>query len=107
MTNSQAVYAVCLDIYSVSDSIWIGGLIYKLETLGLRGKLGRWIANYLSVLSIRVCGSLCTPILAVQRRHAPGKYPLLFSVHDFPARHLRDSGDWHLPPDLCRRHPPV
>lgn len=39
--SRQAAFAVCLDILSAYDYVWIDGLIHKLAHLGVRCKISR------------------------------------------------------------------
>ena len=43
-----------LDISKAFDRVWHAGLIYKLEKIGVRGKLLRWLTSYLFKRSQRV-----------------------------------------------------
>ncbi|GBL88086.1 hypothetical protein AVEN_133734-1 [Araneus ventricosus] len=43
----QDVDCVSLDIASAYDSVWPDGLVYKLVSLGINGRMALWIQNFL------------------------------------------------------------
>lgn len=48
LDNSNEVRAVFLDMSKAFDKVWHRGLLSKLASQGIRGKLLHWIKNYLS-----------------------------------------------------------
>ena len=52
--NGKQVRAVFLDISKAFDRVWIQGLLSKLHANGIRGKLLRWIKQYLTNRKQRV-----------------------------------------------------
>ena len=46
--DGDEVQAVFLDFSKAFDSVWHEGLVYKLGTMGIRGKLLSWFTSYLS-----------------------------------------------------------
>lgn len=46
--HHKFVFAVCMDIKSAYDSVWRDGLVYKMVSLGVVGKIALWIQCYLS-----------------------------------------------------------
>ena len=48
LEDNQKIAAVFLDISKAFDRVWHAGLIHKLKKIGVRGKLLKWLASYLS-----------------------------------------------------------
>jgi len=48
------VSAAFLDIKSAFDSVWIPGLLWKLNRVGIRGRILLWLRSFLTERSIRV-----------------------------------------------------
>jgi hypothetical protein len=42
------------DVSKAFDSVWIGGLLLKLEIYGIKGDLLMWLKSYLT-LRVRIC----------------------------------------------------
>lgn len=60
LASKKISLVIYLDLKSAFDRVWCQGLVYKLAKLGLRGKLLRWIENYLKnrKLQVRVNGQI-------------------------------------------------
>jgi len=54
LDNGDKIAAVFLDVAKAFDSVWHEGLLFKLERMGIRGKLLNWFRSYLSGRSQRV-----------------------------------------------------
>ena len=52
--EGKEVRVVCCDISKAFDRVWHKGLLYKLESIGIRGSLLSWVKNYLSERKQRV-----------------------------------------------------
>ena len=52
--DGRQIRAVFLDISKAFDRVWIRGLLSKLNANGIRGKLLRWIMDYLTNREQRV-----------------------------------------------------
>ena len=54
LIKKKDVRIVFCDINKAFDSVWHDGLIYKLEAMGIRGKLLSWFTSYLKNRQQRV-----------------------------------------------------
>lgn len=54
LDDGKEVRAVFCDISKAFDRVWHKGLIYKLSSIGIKGKLLHWFSNYLSNRKQRV-----------------------------------------------------
>ena len=54
LDEGKKIASVFLDISKAFDKVWHEGLLYKLEKIGIRGKLLKWVRSYLSGRSQRV-----------------------------------------------------
>ena len=82
--KGKEVRMVFLDISRDFDKVWHKGLLYKLESLGVRGSLLKWFESYLSNRKQRVVvdgqtSSWCTIEAGVPRGSVLG--PLLFLIY--------------------------
>ena len=48
LDNGDELLAVFLDFKKAFDKVWHKGLTYKLDNIGIRGSLLKWLTNYLS-----------------------------------------------------------
>ena len=46
--NREHTAALFIDVEKAYDSVWRDGLMYKLHRLGIRGRVWRWIKNFLN-----------------------------------------------------------
>ena len=54
LDDGKKIAAVFLDVSKAFDSVWHDDLLFKLEKIGIRGKLLNWFHSYLSGRSQRV-----------------------------------------------------
>lgn len=47
ITNKKYTYAIFLDMNKAFDQVWRRGLLYKLDKMGIKGKLYSYIRNFL------------------------------------------------------------
>uniref|UniRef100_A0A3Q3AL86 Reverse transcriptase domain-containing protein n=1 Tax=Kryptolebias marmoratus TaxID=37003 RepID=A0A3Q3AL86_KRYMA len=52
--NKESVVAIFLDVEKAYDMLWREGLLIKIKQLGIKGKIYRWIRNFLTERSISV-----------------------------------------------------
>ena len=70
-TNKESTLAVFLDLEKAYDMLWPTAVIIKLQSLGIDGRMTRWIHHFLSDRNIQVKindngipqGSVISPIL--------------------------------------------
>ncbi len=79
-----------LDISKAYDCVWIQGLVFKLASIGVTGRLLTWINNFLTGRSICVrVGSNISEFRDVKTGVPQGAVisPLLFNImlYDFPS----------------------
>ena len=54
LDNGKEIRVIFYDISKAFDRVWHKGLIYKLQLMGIRGKLINWFGNYLNNRKHRV-----------------------------------------------------
>ena len=54
LLNKKILVVIFIDLEKAFDSVWHLGLIYKIQNLGIRGKLLRWMKEYLSNRKFKV-----------------------------------------------------
>lgn len=59
VSAGKEIRVVFLDISRAFDTVWHNGLIAKLQRIGVRGPLLRWILTYLTDRRQRVCINGC------------------------------------------------
>ena len=83
MWNKGGTLAVFLDLEKAFDLMWREGLLLKLEKLGVRGKILKWIHSFLNnrEAMVRVGSTLSDPVL-LENGTPQGSVlsPLLFIV---------------------------
>lgn len=81
--NKESVVAVFFDVEKAYDMMWKDGLLIKLYHMGIRGKMFRWIKNFLTnrKISVRV-GKDLSENYTVENGTPQGSIisPILFSV---------------------------
>jgi ribonuclease HI len=89
-TQKESTVAVYLDISKAYDCVWIQGLMFKLASIGVTGRLLGWIKNFLTGRSLCVrVGSHLSEFRDVKTGVPQGAVisPLLFNImlYDFPS----------------------
>ena len=93
MRNKGGTLAVFLDLEKAFDLMWRDGLLLKLEKLGVRGKILKWIHSFLNnrEAMVRVGSTLSDPVL-LENGTPQGSVlsPLLFIVmmSDIPCQEI-------------------
>lgn len=54
MRKKKITFLINMDIKTAYDSVWVDGLIYKLAKIGVKGKIGFWIARWLTDRTVKV-----------------------------------------------------
>ena len=83
LDDGRKIAAVFLDITKAFDRVWHDGLIFKLEKIGIRGKLLNWFRSYLSGRSQRVfINGKCSAFIDISSGVPQGSIlgPLLFLI---------------------------
>lgn len=83
LDSKQYSLVIYIDLTSAFDKVWGKGLIYKLSKLGLRGRLLRWLDNYLKnrKIEVRVNGKISQQIdLSAGTPQGAVCSPLLFNL---------------------------
>lgn len=89
-SNSESTVAVFLDISKAYDMVWRRGAVIKLQVIGIRGKMVKWIDNFLSnrTIQVRVAGVLSS-VRILDNGVPQGSVisPLIFNimVNDIPS----------------------
>ncbi|XP_023190232.1 uncharacterized protein LOC111608691 [Xiphophorus maculatus] len=52
--NKESLIAIFLDIEKAYDMLWKEGLLIKIKQMGIRGRIYRWIKNFLTERNIKV-----------------------------------------------------
>lgn len=81
--NKECVVAVFFDVEKAYDMMWREGLVIRLHQMGIRGKMLRWVKNFLSgrCISVRV-GKEFSSKYVVENGTPQGSIvsPVLFSI---------------------------
>ena len=84
LDKGEEVCAVALDIKGAFDKVWHNGLLAKLTSKGVCGKLSTWLRSYLSDRSLKVVLSgQASEVSSINASVPQGSIlgPLLFSVY--------------------------
>ena len=54
INNKQFTLSVMIDLEKAFDFVWLQGLLYKMKQLGLRGKVLKFVEDFLMDCSIQV-----------------------------------------------------
>ena len=54
LASKQILIAVFIDLSKAFDSVWHMGVLYKLQLLGIKGRMLRWIKDYLNERKFKV-----------------------------------------------------
>ena len=84
LDSSKKIAAIFLDLSKAFDSVWHDGLLLKLEKLGIRGKLLKWLRSYLTGRRQRVfLNGKCSYFLSITSGVPQGSIlgPLLFLIY--------------------------
>ena len=52
--NKHSTLACFLDLKKAFDTMWVQGLLYKMQQIGLKGQIYNWIRDFLTKRSIQV-----------------------------------------------------
>ena len=88
--SKHSTLACFLDLEKAFDTMWIQGLLYKMQQIDLKGQICNWISNFLTKRSIQVrVGTCMSRSYDVTNDRLQGSVisPLLFLllVNDMPA----------------------
>ena len=81
--NKESVVAVFFDIEKAYDMMWVEGLLVRLRKLGVKGRIYRWIEDFLTERSIQVrVGKSLSGKFKIENGTPQGSIisPLLFSI---------------------------
>lgn len=81
--NKEMLVGVFFDVEKAYDMLWKEGLLMKLESLGIEGKMYNWISSFLFGRTIQVrVGSAYSRILSIENGTPQGSVssPILFNL---------------------------
>ena len=84
LDKGNEIRVIFFDISKAFDKVWHKGLIYKLKKVGIRGKLLKWLENYLANrIQKVVINNQCSEPLNVEAGVPQGSIlgPLLFLIY--------------------------
>lgn len=83
ISNQEYMICVFLDIEKAYDMLWRQGLLFKLQSLGVKGRMLKWISSFLSHRTIRVrIGQDLSGVHVIENGTPQGSVisPLLFNI---------------------------